>query len=178
MGATVVKTLRATSLQAATAPRRGATPLPVTRYLLPVTQKAMSITEQEIIKQRYYDEAMRYIDNAKENLKHAKKDGQYYNDQKYVRTACGTAYNGVLIALDCFLMLKGVKKPTKKERKSVEYYHDSIGKIDRKMLNTFNSVYKILHLWGYYDGIEKVSVVKDGFDEAAKIINKIKPKGE
>ena len=138
----------------------------------------MSIMEQETIKQRYYDEAMRYIDNAKEYLKNAKKDGQYYCDVKYVRTACGTAYNGILIALDCFLMLKGVKTSTKKERKSIEYYHDSIGKIDRKMLNTFNSAYKILHLLGYYDGIEDAIVVKRGFDLANTLINKIKPKGE
>jgi hypothetical protein len=115
------------------------------------------------------------MDNAKECLKKAKKEGSYYNDQKYVRMACGTAYSGVLVALDCFLILKGMHKPTAKERKSFEYYQKNITRIDQKMLNGLNCAYKILHLSGYYDGIEKVSVVKDGFDEAYKIIEKIKP---
>jgi tetratricopeptide (TPR) repeat protein len=135
----------------------------------------MSTQDQQELKEKYYSEAMRYMDNAKECLKKAKKEDGYFSDQKYVRMACGTAYSGVLIALDCFLILKGVHKPTAKERKSIEYYQKSITKIDQKMLNGLNTAYKILHLWGYYDGIEKITVVKDGFDEAYKIIEKVKP---
>lgn len=47
-----------------------------------------------------YKEAMRYVENANETLKLAGKDGKFYIDQKYVRTACGTAYSGILVALD------------------------------------------------------------------------------
>ena len=43
------------------------------------------------------------------------------------------------------------------------------------MLNYLNSAYEILHLWGYYDGINNATVVKEGFDTAYKIIEKIKP---
>jgi hypothetical protein len=43
------------------------------------------------------------------------------------------------------------------------------------MLDCLNGAYKILHLWGYYDGINKVDVLKSGFVEAYKIIDKIKP---
>ena len=135
----------------------------------------MSIQEQRQLKEKYYNDAMRYMDNAKEYLKSAQKEGKYYCDQKYVKTACATAYSGVLIALDCFLLLKGIEKPEGRERKSIEYYHSNLGKIDRKMVNYLNSTYKILHLWGYYDGIENVNVIKEGFDEAYKIIEKIKP---
>jgi len=137
----------------------------------------MSVDEQNQIKERYHGEAMRYMENAKEYLKNAQKEGNYYRDIKYVRTACGTAYSGVLIALDCFLILKGIHKPTGKERKSIEYYQKKLGKLDMKMLDYLNGAYKILHLWGYYDGIEKVDVVKSGFDDANKIIGKIKPTG-
>jgi len=136
----------------------------------------MSIEEQQALKEKYYSEAVRYMDNAKECLSKAKKEGSYYNDQKYVRMACGTAYSGLLTALDCYLILKGFHKPNSKERKSIEYYQNIITKIDQKMLNGLNSAYKILHLLGYYDGIEKVSVVKGGFDEACKIIEKINPR--
>ena len=68
-----------------------------------------------------YKEALRYIDNAKDNLKLAGKDDQFYEDEKYVKTACGTAYSGALIALDALFEIK--KIPTRRRRKSIEYYH-------------------------------------------------------
>ena len=135
----------------------------------------MSIQEQQELREKYYSEAVRFMDNAKECLTRAKKEDSYYQDQKYIKMACGTAYSGVLVALDGYFMLKGMHKPTKKQRKSIEYYQETISKLDKKMLNTLNSAYKILHLLGYYDGIEKVSVIKDGFNEAYKIIEKINP---
>jgi hypothetical protein len=60
-------------------------------------------------------------------------------------------------------------------RKSIEYYQSNITKIDKKMLDYLNVAYKILHLYGYYDGIEDASVIGIGFDKASKIIEKIKP---
>ena len=137
----------------------------------------MSVDEQNRIRETCYSEAMRYMDNARDYLKNAQKEGNYYRDTKYVKTACGTAYSGVLVALDGFLVLKGVRKPNRKERKSIEYYQGNLGKLDKKMLDYLNNAYKILHLWGYYDGIEKADVVKSGFAEANKIIDKIKPTG-
>jgi uncharacterized protein (UPF0332 family) len=133
----------------------------------------MSIDEQESIKQKYYPEAIRYMDNAKETLQKAGKEDNHYNDRKYVRTACGTAYNGVLIALDTYLLLKGIKKT--KGRKSIEYYQEQIGKADKKLLKHLTSVYDTLHLSGYYDGNLNYSVIKIGFDEAYAIIDQIKP---
>jgi len=138
----------------------------------------MSAQEQETLKEAYYSEATRYMENAKECLKKAKKDDDYYQDSKYVKMACGTAYSGLLVALDCFLILKGIDKPKGKLRKSIEYYQSNITKIDKKMLDYLNSAYNILHLSGYYDGERDVVVVKRGFDNAYKIIDKIKPTAE
>jgi len=126
----------------------------------------------ELIQKKYYDEATRYMDNAKAYLQNAQKDGRYYRDTKYVKTACGTAYSGVLVALDGYLTLNGVKKP--RGRRSVEFYRDNVAKLNRKILDRFNSVYNILHLYGYYDGVNNVNVIKEGFDEANKIIDAIK----
>jgi len=134
----------------------------------------MSLQERESVREQYYNEAIRYMDNAKDCLKKAKKEDNYYHDQKYVKMACGVAYSGVLVALDGFLMLKGIHKPKGKERKSIEYYQSNITKIDKKMLDYLNSAYQVLHLWGYYDGILVASIVKEGFDEAYKVIEKIK----
>jgi len=134
----------------------------------------MSINEQQLLREKYYNEAVRYMDNAKESLKNARKEDGFYLDKKYVKTACGTAYNGLLVALDGFLQLKDIK-PKGKERKSIEYYQSNITKIDKKMLNYLNSAYEILHLWGYYDGITDAGMVKRGFDLAYTIIEKIRP---
>ncbi|GAP71297.1 hypothetical protein SAMD00024442_10_29 [Candidatus Symbiothrix dinenymphae] len=130
--------------------------------------------QQEIIKQNAYVESMRYMSNAKETLQRARKENNRYEDQKYVRTACGTAYNGVLLALDAYLQLKAVEMPTKK-RRSIEFYTANVGMLDGKLLKELNDAYQILHLYGYYDGIQVASVVKAGFDVAFRIIERIKP---
>ncbi|MDR2448392.1 MAG: DUF5618 family protein [Prevotellaceae bacterium] len=134
----------------------------------------MSIEEQQELKQKSYAEAIRYMNNAKETLQKAKKEDNFYSDRKYVRTACGTAYNGVLHALDTYLMLKDVEMPGKR-RRSIEFYTRNIAKLDGKLLKYLDSAYEILHLSGYYDGILDARVISAGFDNAYEIIDKIKP---
>jgi hypothetical protein len=136
----------------------------------------MSIIEQQEVKKQYFNEATRYIDNARENLKNARKEGNIYRDRKYVRAACGIAYSGVLVALDGYFILKGMHTSnSKKVRKSIEYYQKNLAKQDKKMLDNLNQAYQILHLYGYYDGLDNVNVVKEGFSLANSIIEKIKP---
>ena len=72
---------------------------------------ASDLQNSEQIRQTSYAEAIRYMNNAKEVLQKARKDGKYYADKKYVRMACGTAYSGTLVALDAYLLLKGVPEP-------------------------------------------------------------------
>lgn len=110
-------------------------------------------------------EARRYLSNAKEILSEkAKKDGDHYEDRKYVRLAGHAAYSGVLIALDSIL-------EKKKGRKSVEWYQENLRKIDRKALDTFNSIYEVVHLYMAYDGVKNVNVSKEGLREAEALIN-------
>ena len=118
-------------------------------------------------------EAYRYIDNAKEILRDkAQKDDKYYKDSKYVKMAGNTAYNGVLVALDGLL---GVKK---KGRKSVEWYKEELGKLDKKIGNAFSIVYNTLHLDMGYDGLLSVKIANIGFEEAEVIINWVEAKQE
>jgi len=135
----------------------------------------MSSDEQQILLKKEYAEAIRYMNNAKEFLQKAKRDGSLYTDKKYVRVACGTAYNGILLALDAWFVLKGIPKPSKKQRKSIEYYMSNVAKIDKKMASFLHVAYNVLHLAGYYDGITGVKVIDGGFDAAYEIIEKIKP---
>lgn len=106
-------------------------------------------------------------------MKKAGKQDNYYKADKYVKTACGTAYNGVLKALDGYLLLKDVSKV--RGRKSIEYYTANVAKLDKKLLNELDTVYKVLHLSGYYDGVTYVPIIQSGFDVANAIINRIEP---
>ncbi|NLO20334.1 MAG: DUF5618 family protein [Ignavibacteria bacterium] len=119
-----------------------------------------------------YKEAMRYIENAREDLKLAGKDDKFYADEKYVKTASGTAYSGALVALDYLFDVKNI--PKRRGRKSIEYYRDNLGKLDKKLLKHLNSAYLILHLNGYYEGETKISAIDSGFDSAISLIDSIK----
>jgi len=136
----------------------------------------MTIDEQNLYQSKEYAEAMRYMDNAKETLKRAgKQDHGWYKDAKYVRTACGTAYLGVLRALDAWLTLKGIEVPKKKKHTTIDFYLSNIAKLDKKMLDYLNTVYNILHLDGYYREETGIDAIGNGFKVAYIIIDKIKP---
>ncbi|CUT03608.1 DUF5618 family protein [Candidatus Chrysopegis kryptomonas] len=119
--------------------------------------------------EHYIREARRYLANAKNVLKNSRVEDGFYRDVKYVKMACGIAYSAVLLAVDGYLLKKG-REIKKKGRKSVEDYRRELGKLNKKMLDYFNAAYNILHLSGYYDGTNRVSVVSDGLEVAEEII--------
>ncbi|MDR2693242.1 MAG: DUF5618 family protein [Chitinispirillales bacterium] len=136
----------------------------------------MTREEQNTVPSAEYAEANRYMDNAKETLKRAEKqDDGYYRDEKYVRTACGTAYLGVLRALDAWLLIKGAQLPGKKKQKSIELYEYTVAQIDKKMLSRLKAAYSVLHLDGYYRGVTSIDTIASGFKAAYELIDKIKP---
>ncbi len=123
-----------------------------------------------------YKEAYRYIDNAKEILRtKAKKKGKFYDDAKYVRMACNTAYSGLLIALNDYFLQKGIQFPKPKGKRhqslNVDFYLKNLGKINKTKLKEFNSAYNYLHLLGGYDGDLIVNTSKTGIDLAQSVID-------
>lgn len=46
---------------------------------------------------------------------------------------------------------------------------------DKKMADYFDTVYEVLHLIGYYNGVRNVKIIQTGFEVAYKVIDKIKP---
>ncbi len=123
-----------------------------------------------------YTEAYRYLDNAKEILRtKAKKDGKFYDDVKYVRMACNTAYSGLLVALNDYFTQKGIKYPRPKGKRTqstnVDFYKKNLAKINKTKLKEFNSAYNHLHLFGGYDGDLAVVVSKTGLEFAKSIID-------
>ncbi|MDR0602716.1 MAG: DUF5618 family protein [Bacteroidales bacterium] len=130
---------------------------------------------QQALRKVYYEEAVRYRENAKKYLENTKVNNNgYYEDKKYIRTACGVAYSGLLIALDCYLILKGVEV-IERTKKDIHFYRANLNKQNRKLGDNLDNAYDILHRWGYYDGIGDSVIVKRGFKELDMFIELINP---
>ncbi|WP_394990102.1 DUF5618 family protein [Emticicia sp.] len=119
-----------------------------------------------------YQEANRYIANAKLTLKQkaGKKDGEYA-DIEYVQIAAQTAYVGVLLAIDEYLLRKEGNKFSKP--KSIEEYRTRIAKLNKNLLSLLNEAYGDLYICLYYHGIPSVRVMNNGLGVALEIIEYI-----
>jgi hypothetical protein len=121
-------------------------------------------------------ESLRYLNNAGQILKSAPLDDGIYADVKPVREACGVAYLAVLIAIDEYLLRRGL---TKKELpRSIDAYRRALQKYlairNRKLLREFEALYEALHIAGYYRGnLYLVNMVKDALKSAKAFIEKI-----
>jgi len=115
-------------------------------------------------------EAERYWENARTILSEkAGKEGNYYNDPKYVKMAGNTAWNGVLVALDAVL---GVRKNLKKDQHlSFQMYEEAMYKKDRKMMKPLLVAYESLHKSLGYDGNPSYKIVQESMKEGKTIID-------
>ncbi|MGB9716793.1 MAG: DUF5618 family protein [Thermodesulfovibrionales bacterium] len=121
-------------------------------------------------------EALRYLNNAKEILKSVPVEDGTYTDVKPVREACGIAYLAILMAIDEFLIKKGLSK--KELPRSIDAYRKALQKYFRvhngKLLREFEALYEALHIAGYYRGnLYLVEMVKDALKAAKAFIEKI-----
>jgi hypothetical protein len=114
-------------------------------------------------------EAERYLQNAKQLLSEkAKKDGNYYEDTKYVKLAGHAAWAGVLVALDAVL---GTRENLKKgQRLDFKDYMTAMAKKDHKMTSPLLATYESCHKALGYDGNPSYKVVQDSLEEASSII--------
>ena len=115
-------------------------------------------------------EAERYLQNARLILSEkAEKDGDYYNDRKYVRMAGNTAWNGVLIALDAVLNVRANLK--KGQRPEFKDYQEAIAKKDQKMIRPLLGAYESLHKAMGYDGNPVYKVVQSSLEQAKILLD-------
>jgi len=114
-------------------------------------------------------EAERYLQNARQILSEkAEKDGDYYNDSKYVKMAGHTAWSGVLVALDAVLNVRANLK--KGQRPDFKDYQEAIAKKDSKMTRPLLWAYESLHKVMGYDGNSRYNMVQDSLAQAKMII--------
>jgi len=114
-------------------------------------------------------EAERYLQNARQILSEkAEKDGDYYNDSKYVKMAGNAAWNGVLVALDAVLQVRSNLK--KGQRPEFKDYQEAIAKKDSKMPRVLLNAYDLLHKSLGYDGVTRYKIVQDSLDQAKMIV--------
>jgi hypothetical protein len=123
-------------------------------------------------------EPKRYIADAKELLRKSPIEGKLYADTKYVKSACGVAYLGVLEAINEQLQTKyGISR--KDLPKKVEEYRKALQKHvsvhNGKLLKEFDALYDELHIAGYYRGLlHKTDMVKSAIKGAEEFIGKLK----
>jgi len=122
-------------------------------------------------------EPLRYLNNARDILKSAPIENGTYADSKPVREACGVAYLAVLMAIDEYLLKKGLAK--KDLPRSVEAYRKALQKYlamhNGKLLREFEALYEALHIAGYYRGnLYLVDMVKDALKAARAFIEKFR----
>jgi hypothetical protein len=121
-------------------------------------------------------EALRYLNNSKEILRSVPVENGTYIDIKPVREACGIAYLAVLMAIDEYLMKRGLSK--KELPRSVDAYRRALQRHlvvhDGKLLREFEALYEALHIAGYYRGnLYLVDMIKEALKAARAFIEKI-----
>ena len=119
-------------------------------------------------KKNQIEEARRYVANAEEAIKKANYDPELnsYTDSKYIKAAGDYLWKGCLIALDAvFDVRKGKGRP------SMDKYKMAVAKRDKKLLNSVNIGYDLMHLVMGYDGNKDKKVCDRGFEYANAIID-------
>jgi len=117
----------------------------------------------------------RYLANAKDTLGKAGIEDNRYVDIKYVKSACGIAYLGILKAIDDYLLKHGADED--ELPRSVDGYRKALKKYsvhNGKLLGQFNDLYHELHIAGYYHGdLRHVNVVKPAMQNAKDFVSKL-----
>ncbi|MCX6277930.1 MAG: DUF5618 family protein, partial [Bacteroidetes bacterium] len=87
------------------------------------------------------------------------------------REAAGMVYLAALKALDVYLISTGIERG--KLPKSIDGYWEIIRRkipLNGKLTAALNTVYENMHVFAYYRGGTATLMIKEGFDNARKVI--------
>lgn len=119
----------------------------------------------------YIKEAYRYLTNAKETLLKSPIEYGRFTDAKYVSEAAGIGYLAALKAINGYLVNKGIS--SSQLPSSIEGYWTAIKKyipLNGKLYASLNIAYKSIHIGAYYQELDSVVAIKDGFSHIKKVI--------
>ncbi len=118
--------------------------------------------------------ANEYFENAKEILNEIEVKNDRYSNIKKVQKACGLMWLAVLSAIDGYLMKRGVKYENLP--KTTDAYWGILKKYlvhNGKIIDAFDTVWDVIHSYGYYNGGNDARIIKIGVKEAKFIIEKL-----
>ena len=112
------------------------------------------------------------MSNAKETISKStiSTTGKLYTDAKYIREGAGIAYLAALMAIDGWLLGKGISND--KLPKSIEEYWQAKRKIpyNGKFTDNLAIAYQNLHIGAYYQSVVDVTLIKNGLSAVKAII--------
>ena len=114
--------------------------------------------------------------NARETLRRSTVKDNAYVDVKYVKSALGIAYLGILEAINAYLIAKGLTE--KDLPRKFEEYQKALKKFggvhNGKLFRQFNVIYHELHIAGYYHGeLRSTNIVKEALKNADDFIARL-----
>ena len=120
-------------------------------------------------------EALRFYENARELLKRGKPDYEIgiYMDIKYVQEAFGALWLAILKAIDYRLLTAGLDfQKLPQNKKEYDIALKKLKVYNGKLKTKFDSLWKIIHVSGYYRGnIDDIKMIKDAFRSAKGFID-------
>jgi hypothetical protein len=121
----------------------------------------------------YYDQALRYIKKAEAELKKSGKDedGKYYTTKKYVKSAGGIGYAGILEATKQYIVLNGIAINDDTDEKEIKV---ALAKLNPKAVEPFNHFYSYLYFSVHLYCNSNVAMLSEVFKEAKEFIALLK----
>ena len=121
-------------------------------------------------KEEAINEAKKYIKNAKDIFSKIEIEYGRYKDIKKVREAVAIAYLAGLIAIDGYLISRGISK--EKLPNDITQYYKALKEIPRngKLTSYLITAYENLHIFAYYRGGANVDMIKAGIKSVEEII--------
>ena len=123
--------------------------------------------------EKHLENAVHYYCNARDELRAIPIDDGFYEDRKRLRRAAGVCWLAVTEAATGFLMKNGVDK---KKLCSADAFRQLLSdqrQIDGKFIKHYESALRLVHVEVYYEGEDSVATVKDAFDHARFIVEKL-----
>ena len=113
----------------------------------------------------YFEQALRCIDNAEAELKKSGKSGNYYTNKKYIKTAGGIAYAGILQATKQYIALSGVV--VSDDEREIKR---ALAMLNRRLVEPFNHFYSYLYFSVHLHGNSNVRNLTEVLKEVREFI--------